>query len=102
MARRHQHRDPDGGGADHHPDPQRRDLLGRQVGDRRPALERVLRADLHLGVDPETPVEQPTGATTAREILISGYILNRVSKKFVKAVLERLLFGLLASAPASS
>ncbi len=47
----------------------------------------------HLGVDPETPVEQPTGATTAREILISGYILNRVSKKFVKAVLDRLPEG---------
>ena len=47
----------------------------------------------HLGVDPQTPVEQPTGATTAREILISGYILNRVSKKFVKAVLERLPEG---------
>ncbi|HEX4138732.1 MAG TPA: sulfite reductase subunit alpha, partial [Candidatus Methylacidiphilales bacterium] len=47
----------------------------------------------HLGVDPQTPVEQPTGATTAREILITGYILNRVSKKFVKAVLERLPEG---------
>ena len=47
----------------------------------------------HLGVDPQTPVEQPTGANTAREILISGYILNRVSKKFVKAVLERLPEG---------
>ena len=47
----------------------------------------------HLGVDPQTPVEQPTGATTAREILINGYILNRVSKKFVKAVAERLPEG---------
>src|ERR1700744_2483140 len=47
----------------------------------------------HLGVDPQTTVEQPTGATTAPESLISAYILNRVSKKFVKAVLERLPEG---------
>ena len=47
----------------------------------------------HLGVDPQTPVELPTGAVTARELLISTYILNRVSKKFVKAVLERLPEG---------
>jgi len=47
----------------------------------------------HLGIDPQATVDQPTGATTARDILISGYILNRVSKKFVKAVLERLPEG---------
>jgi sulfite reductase (NADPH) flavoprotein alpha-component len=47
----------------------------------------------HLGLDPETSVEQPTGAVTLRELLINGYILNRVSKKFVKAVLERLPEG---------
>jgi sulfite reductase (NADPH) flavoprotein alpha-component len=47
----------------------------------------------HLGIDPQTPVEQPTGAVPVRELLITGYILNRVSKKFVKAVLERLPEG---------
>jgi sulfite reductase (NADPH) flavoprotein alpha-component len=38
-------------------------------------------------------VEQPTGAVNLRDLLITGYILNRVSKKFVKAVLERLPEG---------
>jgi sulfite reductase (NADPH) flavoprotein alpha-component len=47
----------------------------------------------HLGIDPATPVEQPTGAVAVRELLITQYILNRVSKKFVKAVLERLAEG---------
>ena len=47
----------------------------------------------HLGVDPETAVELPTGAQSIRDVLINGYILNRVSKKFVKAVLERLPEG---------
>jgi sulfite reductase (NADPH) flavoprotein alpha-component len=47
----------------------------------------------HLGIDPATPVEQPTGAVAVRELLITQYILNRVSKKFVKAVLERLADG---------
>jgi len=47
----------------------------------------------HLGLDPATPVEQPTGAVALRDLLINQYILNRVSKKFVKAVLERLPEG---------
>ncbi len=47
----------------------------------------------HLALDPATPVEQPTGPVSLRDLLISGYILNRVSKKFVKAVLERLPEG---------
>ena len=47
----------------------------------------------HLGLDPETPVELPTGAQPVRDVLIHGYILNRVSKKFVKAVLEKLPEG---------
>ena len=47
----------------------------------------------HLGIDPETPVELPTGAQSIRNILINGHILNRVNKKFVKAVLERLPEG---------
>jgi sulfite reductase (NADPH) flavoprotein alpha-component len=47
----------------------------------------------HLGLDPQTPVELPTGAQSIRDLLIGGYILNRVSKKFVKAVLERLPEG---------
>jgi sulfite reductase (NADPH) flavoprotein alpha-component len=38
-------------------------------------------------------VEQPAGAVALREVLIHGHILNRVSKKFVKAVLERLPEG---------
>ena len=47
----------------------------------------------HLGLDPATTVDQPTGPVAIRELLISQYILNRVSKKFVKAVLERLPEG---------
>ena len=47
----------------------------------------------HLGLDATMTVEQPTGAVNLRELLITGYILNRVSKKFVKAVLERLPEG---------
>jgi sulfite reductase (NADPH) flavoprotein alpha-component len=47
----------------------------------------------HLVLDPATPVEQPTGPVSLRDLLISGYILNRVSKKFVKSVLERLPEG---------
>jgi len=47
----------------------------------------------HLGLDPAIPIEQPTGAVALRDVLIHQYILNRVSKKFVKAVLERLPEG---------
>jgi len=47
----------------------------------------------HLGLDPDTTVEQPTGAVGLRDLLINQYLLNRVSKKFVKAVLERLPEG---------
>lgn len=46
-----------------------------------------------LGLDPATPVEQPTGAVALRDLLINSYILNRVSKKFVKAILEKLPEG---------
>jgi len=47
----------------------------------------------HLGLDPATLVEQPTGAVALRDVLIHQYSLNRVSKKFVKAVLEKLPEG---------
>ncbi len=47
----------------------------------------------HLGLEPATPVDQPTGPVALRDLLITGYILNRVSKKFVKAVAERLPEG---------
>jgi sulfite reductase (NADPH) flavoprotein alpha-component len=47
----------------------------------------------HLGLDPATTVEQPAGAVALRDVLIHQHILNRVSKKFVKAVLERLPEG---------
>lgn len=47
----------------------------------------------HLGLDPATPVELPTGPIALRELLINQYILNRVSKKFVKALLEKLPEG---------
>jgi sulfite reductase (NADPH) flavoprotein alpha-component len=47
----------------------------------------------HLGLDPATPVEQPGGPAALRDLLIHQYVLNRVSKKFVKAVLERLPEG---------
>ncbi len=54
------------------------------------AIDELLAA---LKLDGATPVDQPTGAVPLRELLIAGYILNRVSKKFVKAVLERLPEG---------
>ena len=47
----------------------------------------------HLGLDAATTVEQPTGAVNLRDLLITGYTLNRVSKKFVKGVLEKLPEG---------
>lgn len=46
---------------------------------------------LHL--DPETPVSGPAGNIPLRETLIRNYILNRVGKKFVKGVAERLPEG---------
>ena len=48
----------------------------------------------HLRIDPETSIEQPKGgALSLRELLLTQYIINRVSKKFVKAVLEKLPEG---------
>jgi sulfite reductase (NADPH) flavoprotein alpha-component len=47
----------------------------------------------HLGIDPAASVDQPTGPAPVRDVLIHGYILNRVSKKFVKAVHEKLPEG---------
>jgi sulfite reductase (NADPH) flavoprotein alpha-component len=47
----------------------------------------------HLGLDPAATVEQPAGTVPLRDVLIHQYILNRVSKKFVKAVLEKLPEG---------
>ena len=47
----------------------------------------------HLGLAPDTMLELPTGVVPLREALLTGYILNRVSKKFVKAVLEKLPAG---------
>ena len=47
----------------------------------------------HLGLEASTPVELPTGAVAVRDLLINQYILNRVSKKFVKALLEKLPEG---------
>jgi sulfite reductase (NADPH) flavoprotein alpha-component len=47
----------------------------------------------HLALDPATSIEQPTGAVSLRDVLIHQYVLNRASKKFVKAVAERLAEG---------
>jgi sulfite reductase (NADPH) flavoprotein alpha-component len=47
----------------------------------------------HLGLDPATPVDQPTGPVPLRDLLITQYSLNRVSKKFVKGLLEKLPEG---------
>ena len=47
----------------------------------------------HLGLAPDTMLDQPTGPVQLRQALIHGFILNRVSKKFVKAVLEKLSEG---------
>ncbi len=46
-----------------------------------------------LKLDPATPIELPTGPVAFRELLINQYSLNRVSKKFVKALLEKLPEG---------
>ena len=54
------------------------------------AVDELLAA---LELDPATPIEQPTGPVSLRDLLITQYILNRVSKKFVKALLERLPEG---------
>jgi sulfite reductase (NADPH) flavoprotein alpha-component len=47
----------------------------------------------HLALDPATPVDQPTGPVALRDLLITQYSLNRVSKKFVKGLLEKLPEG---------
>ena len=47
----------------------------------------------HLGLDPATPVDLPTGSVLLRELLITQYSLNRVGKKFVKGLLEKLPEG---------
>ena len=47
----------------------------------------------HLGTPGDSLIEQPAGAMPFREILIQQYALNRVSKKFIKALLERLPEG---------
>ena len=46
-----------------------------------------------LKIDPATMVDQPTGPVSLKDLLSSVYIINRVSKKFVKAVLEKLPEG---------
>ncbi len=46
-----------------------------------------------LKFEATTTVDQPTGPALLRDLLISTYIINRVSKKFVKAVLEKLPEG---------
>ena len=66
------------------------DSLGVIPRNRPEAIDELLP---HLGLDPATPVELPTGALPLRNALIHQYALNRVSKKFVKAVLERLPEG---------
>ena len=47
----------------------------------------------HLGLDPATVVDLPTGPVAVRDLLINHYILNRASKKFVKGLLEKLPEG---------
>jgi sulfite reductase (NADPH) flavoprotein alpha-component len=47
----------------------------------------------HLGLDAATPVDQPSGPVALRDVLIHQYVLNRVSKKFVKGVLAKLPDG---------
>jgi sulfite reductase (NADPH) flavoprotein alpha-component len=48
---------------------------------------------LFFGLDPQAPVEQPGGAVALRDAMIYQYTLNRVCKRFVKAVLEKLPEG---------
>jgi sulfite reductase (NADPH) flavoprotein alpha-component len=66
------------------------DSLGVIPRNPAPAVDELLP---HLGLDATTPIELPTGALPLRDVLIQQYALNRVSKKFVKAVLERLPEG---------
>jgi len=47
----------------------------------------------HLGLDAATPVDQPSGPMPLRDVLIHQYVLNRVSKKFVKGILAKLPEG---------
>jgi sulfite reductase (NADPH) flavoprotein alpha-component len=47
----------------------------------------------HLGLTPDATVDLPTGTASVRDVLLTQYVLNRVSKKFVKAVAERLPEG---------
>jgi sulfite reductase (NADPH) flavoprotein alpha-component len=47
----------------------------------------------HLGLDAGTTVSQPAGPASLRDLLLTQYALNRVSKKFIKAVVERLPEG---------
>ena len=47
----------------------------------------------HLGIEPTAPVDLPTGGVEVRNLLINQYSLNRVSKKFVKALVEKLPEG---------
>jgi len=46
-----------------------------------------------LKLDPATEVAQPTGTAVLRDLLINQYSLNRVSKKFVKGLVEKLPEG---------
>jgi len=46
-----------------------------------------------LSFDPAAPVTGPKGTATLRETLLTGYTLNRVGKKFVKAIVEKLPAG---------
>jgi sulfite reductase (NADPH) flavoprotein alpha-component len=66
------------------------DSLGVIPRNPAPAVDELLP---HLGSPGDAPIELPTGPLPFRDVLIQQYALNRVSKKFVKAVLERLPEG---------
>ncbi|SDU08130.1 sulfite reductase (NADPH) flavoprotein alpha-component [Verrucomicrobium sp. GAS474] len=46
-----------------------------------------------LSLNPEAIIPSPTGEVSLRHALSTGYILNRVGKKFVKAIAEKLPAG---------
>ena len=46
-----------------------------------------------LKIDPSAAIAGPTGNVALRDALITGYTLNRVGKKFVKGLVDRLPAG---------
>ncbi|MDE1169646.1 MAG: sulfite reductase subunit alpha [Verrucomicrobium sp.] len=66
------------------------DSLGVLAKNPAALVDEILRL---LKIDPAAPVAGPAGNIPVREALIKNYIVNRVGKKFVKGLAERLPAG---------